>query len=860
MPKVIRRIRGSLQLVGLILALWPLATGQSAPVAAAPTNSAQQLYLQLRSVGLDKSRVYHARHLSFSRDAVQISFADGMIAFTEDVEGRVTGAFFEGDGEILMMPPNQVERASMQLFTGAAILEEKFASAYFRFNDNTYDELRPQLEHVDQGADFVARLNPVARDLAAPDALRLLLTFSRLLPSGARSPGASSPAAQPDDRMLHARVEGEHLGAFDVFYDSTLPESVRAGQLNTVQGENYYDVWTSIATQRASHASGDSDGVLGADGTTSDTVEISDFKIRAEVKPPTQLEAEATLQISVRKGGQRALLFELSRFLEIKQVDVDGKPIEFIQNPALDGSQLARRGDDLVAVVFPQALRAGERMQLHFAYRGEVLSEAGVGLLYVGARGTWYPNRGPAMAHFDLEFKYPAGWTLVATGTRREGATLPAGDELQAKPAGAAAGELSSRWVSEQPIPFAGFNLGKYTSAVAHAGDVEVQAYATSGVERGFPSVPTPVAPSIPGAPTPQAAPAVIAVPLSPAGNEQLVANDSAHAVEFFAHRFGPYPYGQLALAQIPGTVSQGWPGLIFLSSFAYLNPQQKADLHMGSLESARAHAVIAHETAHQWWGDLVGWKGYRDQWIVEALAEYSSMMLLESEDPAKFHEIMEYDRDNLLLKNKDGMQLMDAGPVTLGARLSCSKFPDGYEAISYGRGVWLFHMLRMMMRDAEAKSRARTPGKREVSSEEPFIRALARLREQYAGKSISTAALLRIFEGELPPSLWYEGRKSLDWFYQGWINGTAVPRLQLKGTKYVDGRNSTTISGTIVQSEAPDELVTLVPLYGTVAGKSVLVGQVFADGAETGFRITAPLGTRKVVLDPDRTILSRAR
>ena len=33
-----------------------------------------------------------------------------------------------------------------------------------------------------------------------------------------------------------------------------------------------------------------------------------------------------------------------------------------------------------------------------------------------GARGTWYPNRGMEMADFDLEFTYPQGWTLVATG------------------------------------------------------------------------------------------------------------------------------------------------------------------------------------------------------------------------------------------------------------------------------------------------------------------------------------------------------------------------------------------------------------------------------------------------------------
>lgn len=870
MTKVIKGVRKALALIWLAAAFGLQAagqTGQSVPAAsseatAAQPNSAEALYLQLRSVGLDKSRVYQARDVSFNRDAIQISLDDGTIAFTEDVEGRVTGAFFAGDGEVLLMPPNQVERASMALFTGAAILEEKFSTAYFRFNDDTYAELRPLLRPADHAGEFAAQWNETALNLASVDALRLLVSFSRFLPrvGQAEAPSLSGNAVAAGDRLLHAHVQGRHLGVFDLSYDSTLAEQVRAGQLKTAQGENYYDVWASFSAKTGDRTPGDAGSVLGEEGTTN-AIGISSYKIRTEVKPPTELDAEATLQLDVHQGGRRALLFELSRFLEIKQVEADGHRIEFIHNPALEGTQLARRGDDLVAVVFPQPLRTGERVELRFVYRGEVLSEAGAGLLYVGARGTWYPNRGLAMSNFDLEFRYPAGWTLVATGTRREEALSLSSDDRKNRSSNAESGEQVARWVSERPMPFAGFNLGKYTHAVAHAGSVAVEAYATSSVEREFPQATITLMPALPGLIRLPRDPRIVVPPPppSPARNEQLVADASARAVEFFSHRFGPYPYGKLALTQMPGKVSQGWPGLIFLSSFAFLNPDQRTQLHLSSVESTRTEGLITHETAHQWWGDLVGWKGYRDQWIVEALSEYSSLMLLESENPGKFREVMDDYRTNLLLKNKDGRPLMDAGPVTLGVRLSCSHFPTGYDAISYGRGAWLIHMLRTMMRDAESQGRERGSSGREAP-DESFIRALRKLREQYEGKSISTATLLRAFEEELPPSLWYEGRKSLDWFYQGWINGTAIPRLQLRGVKYADGRGSTTISGTIQQSDAAEDLVTSVPLYGTVAGKSVLLGRVFADGAETGFHLTAPAGTRKVVLDPNRTLLAQIR
>jgi hypothetical protein len=39
-----------------------------------------------------------------------------------------------------------------------------------------------------------------------------------------------------------------------------------------------------------------------------------------------------------------------------------------------------------------------------------------------------------------------------------------------------------------------------------------------------------------------------------------------------------------------------------------------------------------------------------------------------------------------------------------------------------------------------------------------------------------------------------------------------------------------------------------------------VLLGRVFADGRETAFHLTASLGARKVVLDPEQTLLSRSR
>jgi hypothetical protein len=334
------------------------------------------------------------------------------------------------------------------------------------------------------------------------------------------------------------------------------------------------------------------------------------------------------------------------------------------------------------------------------------------------------------------------------------------------------------------------------------------------------------------------------------------VAEATARAIRYYAERFGPFPYSQLALTQLPGRESQGWPGLIFLSSYAFLNREERADIHMNALGALIDQLVPAHETAHQWWGDLITWSTYRDQWLSEGLANYCALMMLQEKDPAGFREIMEKYRKDLADKNKDGSSSKDAGPVTLGTRLLSSHFPEGYEAINYGRGTWLFHMLRSMLQDAAAESAKKDPSRR--NAEEPFVRSLRKVRERYSGKSISTRELLDVFAEDLPPSLRYEGKASLDWFLEGWVNGTSLPRLELQGVKFAPKANAIIVTGMIRQKDTPPDLVTSVPIYAAVSGKSpTLLGRVFADGEETSFHFSAPSGTHKLLLDPNLTILT---
>lgn len=809
-------------------ALACLAVTLACAVPLAPAEDsgpAEALYLRLQSVGLDKSRVYKIRDGALDRGRVHISLDDGTIAFASDVNGRITGAFFQGEGEVLLSPPNSIERQSLASFTGTAILEEKFSTAYFRFNDDVYAELKNSFRPPDDADAFSSHWNATASNLAAQDALRLLVSFINHSDEGT-------------DHFLHGYLQGDRLGTFDVRYDSLTWEQVSAAAHRIVHGEDFYDLWTSFASPEGP---GGSKNAIAHRVTSLPDFDVSNFRIEAQVQPPTQLDAKAVLTVNPRHDGKRLLLFELSRLLEIKNIQADGQAVEFIHNPAIQGSQLARRGNDSLAVILPAPVRACHKLELTFTYSGAVLSEAANGLLFVGEHGTWYPNIGFAKASYDLEFRYPVGWTLVATGKLVSEQTKGV--------------EQTSRWTSERPIPVAGFNLGKFSRTTAKAGSATVLTYATKLVERDFSALASSADSShqFLGGTGSTTAESPTDTP-SPARNAQNVGNTAAKALEFYQQRFGPFPFGQLALTQFPSRISQGWPGLVFLSSYAFLTGPQREHFQPDAKLRLALEQTTAHEVAHQWWGDLIIWDSYRDQWIMEALANYSALMLLESRNPGQFRELLQKFRDDLLVKRDKGEQVTEAGPVTLGLRLSSSQFPDGYGAISYGRGTWLIHMLRCMLRDAERGHGVHV----KATGDELFLRALRRLREGYENKPVTTSDLINIFTAELPPSLWYEGRKSLDWFSDGWVNGSSVPEFSLHDVKFDSKAAATVVTGTIKQEHAPQSLVTAVPIFAVVGARNIYLTRVFVEGPETQFHVTAPAGCRKLILDPEQTLLSR--
>ena len=134
---------------------------------------------------------------------------------------------------------------------------------------------------------------------------------------------------------------------------------------------------------------------------------------------------------------------------------------------------------------------------------------------------------------------------------------------------------------------------------------------------------------------------------------------------------FGQYPYPSFGATFHPFGFGQGIPTLLMIP------PTDRA--------SKYTYRFIAHETAHQWWGNIVAWRSYRDQWLSEGFAEYSGILYtgLRDSQGAK-NELLGQLRSSLkdppVTTTGIGKgRLVDVGPIILGHRLSTEKTQGAY-------------------------------------------------------------------------------------------------------------------------------------------------------------------------------------
>jgi aminopeptidase N len=216
----------------------------------------------------------------------------------------------------------------------------------------------------------------------------------------------------------------------------------------------------------------------------------------------------------------------------------------------------------------------------------------------------------------------------------------------------------------------------------------------------------------------------------------------------------------------------------------------------------------------------------------MEALANYSALLFIESRSGPKFTDsILDEYRRELLAKGPDSETAESEGPLVQGRRLESSNNPNAWAAVAYGKGTWIMHMLRRRMGDAQ------------------FTKMLAELRRRYEWKTIDTEQFRLLCAEFLPQG---SPDSKLENFFDQWVYGTGLPALKL--TWSVQGM---TLTGTVTQSEVPDDFTVTVPVE-IQTGHGKVVREVRTSSEPATFSLPVTAANAKAVLDPGSSVLRR--
>jgi len=384
--------------------------------------------------------------------------------------------------------------------------------------------------------------------------------------------------------------------------------------------------------------------------------------------------------------------------LAVDSVRLDGKPVGFSRTPnelhvALGGASDSFR----VAVGYHGAVTDGLIVRTDSAGR------------WTGFGDNW-PNRArywiPSVDH--PSDKATVSWSVVAPATRTVVANGALADRQTMLD-----GRVRTRWREQHPIavylmviaaaPLTEYRLGQTACGFALAGGCVPQFVYTAPEQRG----------TVPG-------------PFAQAGE----------IVHLFSNLVGPFPYEKLAHLQS----STRFGGMENATAIFYAD---------GAFRTGRMNeGLIAHETAHQWFGDAVTERDWSHVWLSEGFATYFSALWTEhAHGEGAFHR----DLANIRTAVLEDQGAVPSHPVIDTAE---SDLMALLNRNSYEKGGFVLHMLRRQIGDSA------------------FFRAL---REYYATYRDGTA-----LTDDLQRAMEQASGRQLGWFFEQWLRRPGYPEVDV--------------------------------------------------------------------------------
>jgi hypothetical protein len=668
----------------------------------------------LHRLRLNTEKQFVANNLVLKSVDLELRLLRGDVFVTETAEG-VTGVVLLGDGVMSFTPAPAEERGQVRLFAGTDSIDTPFTGVFVRFNPFEFDlQLQPQLgaavavdgrslrraqEIFDEevGKSFSLDLRDLSRDnwsllpqtgdfLAEIRTRRFdTLTFARAL-------------NEAEDVTLFHRQRQRNISA----YASEMKLSSRGRFFNEDDLVEY---------------------------------DVLDYDISVSFSPERRwLEGRARIQLRVKAYAIGALTIRLADELNVSSITAD----------KLGRLMFLRvRNQNNVVVNLPAPVSRDTVLTLNVGYAGPVRPQSiaeesafqqegrrrqrSDDMPFIppepnwlfSNRSHWYPqNQVSDYASSTLRFNVPAEYTVVASGVEAVESPVttaidPAGNPVR----------VTYVFQGLQPVRYLAAVISKF-SRVDRAG-------VALDVDDGRNTV-------------------TLAVD---ANRRQLdrgrdVVPTAADILRLYSSFVGEAPYDSFTIAM----VEDDRPGGHSPAYFALLNnpppllpwlPRQDPAAFSNFPEF-----YLAHEIAHQWWGQAIGWKNYHEQWLSEGLAQYFAVLYAkERRGDDVFHDALRHLR-------RWAMSQSDQGAVYLGYRLGHIKGDSRvFRAIVYNKGASVLHMLRRLIGD------------------EAFFAGLRRYYNDHKYEKAGTEDLQRAMEAA--------AGQSLTRFFEQWIYASGLPRVR---------------------------------------------------------------------------------
>jgi hypothetical protein len=457
---------------------------------------------------------------------------------------------------------------------------------------------------------------------------------------------------------------------------------------------------------------------------------------------------DLTYTVKLRRPVE-VLNFRIAQIRDKQGAKSDAKKpsmqVKFMENS--DGEELTyiARGGASGWVVLPEKLPAGEELTLHVKFTNKnSLFKLNPSYSYV-SRGGWLPfvRFGDMIEEFDLTIHVDDRYEILGVGHK-------VSDEVKDN-------IRTARFASDSAVNFPTVIFGdyekdqpKFSATKLDGSEIPVTIYVdkTSMMQYGqWDSYEEAIGELRSG--------------ISEIRGSALrpLAEQAANALNLYREVYGvDYPFGKLDLVNDPvgpGFYGQAPASIIYLGSGVFQATGEVAHfVRDGEMISKFKESVVAHETAHQWWGSLITMGNGRNYWFVESLAEYSAALYIENlyasqKSPeagrkAYLEKVAEWRKEVLEAGSMASVQDVDT-------MWSGGAYPgQARTAAIYNQGPFAFHVLR------------------ETFGDEKFFAFLKTLAQSLAGREVVTRDIQMIAEQSFGGNM--------DWFFDQWIRGVGLP------------------------------------------------------------------------------------